>query len=313
MKNIEKPKVLLSGGCSYIGKELLIHLLQNTDMQIIACCKNFHEQKTLSSRLFYAEADLLDINSYENIFKKYKPDYVFHLAAVTRLFSGEDNPELTIKTNYFGTKNIADLCEKYNTKILISASSNLARDPKSVVGLTKYLSEVYLRNSSKSCRMISLRLANVVDSPNSVTLFFKRQIAKGGPVTVTDNRMERRFIDRNQAVFYLMKAFEKGKKKDVYVITKENTNITNLAREMINESGKNIVIEFVGSKKGEKLIEESYHLDEIVNTEIQDFAILKNNWQPKKIETAINILQNKSDNTEFKFLMKKLKLSLQSE
>ncbi|PLX02718.1 MAG: hypothetical protein C0595_09675 [Marinilabiliales bacterium] len=313
MKNIDKPKVLLSGACSYVGEELLSYLVQNTDMQIIACCRNFHEQKTISSGVIYEEADLLDLRSYENIFEKYKPKYVFHLAAVTRLFSGEDNPELTVKANYFGTKNIADLCEKYNSKIFISASSNLAREPKSVVGLTKYLSEVYLRNKSKSCRMISVRLANVVDSKNSVSLFFKKQIADGGPVTVTDARMERRFIDKKQAVYYLMKAFENGKNKDVYVITKENTNITNLAQEMINESGKNIDIEFVGSKKGEKLIEESYHIDEIVNTEIQDFAILKNDWQPQKIERAINLLQNKSENTEFKFLMKKLKLSLQSD
>lgn len=313
MKNIDKPKVLLSGACSYVGKELMNYLMQNTDMQIIACCRNFRDKKIVSSRLIYEEADLLDLKSYENIFIKYKPDYIFHLAAVTRLFSGEDNPELTVKTNYFGTKSIADLCEKYNSKIFISASSNLAREPKSVVGLSKYLSEIYLRKKSKTCKMISVRLANVVDSPNSVALFFNKQIADGGPVTVTDKRMERRFIDKKQAVFYLMKAFENGQNKDVFVITKENTNITNLAREMINESGKSIDIEFIGSKEGEKLIEESYHNNEIVNTEIQDFAILKNDWKSHKVETAINILKNKSDNTEFKFLMKKLKLSLQSE
>lgn len=313
MKNNDKSKVLLSGACSYVGKELQNFILQHTDMLIIACCRNFDDNNKDTSRICFEEVDLLDFDSFENIFKKHKPNYVFHLAAITRLFSGEDNPVLTLKTNYFGTKNIADLCEKYKTKIFISASSNLARKPKSVVGLTKYLSEVYLRKKSDSCKMISLRLANVVDSPNSVTLFFKKQISEGGPVTVTDDRMERRFIDKNQATFYFMKVLESGNSKNVFVITKKNTNITDLAGEMINNSEKDIDIEFIGSKKGEKLIEESYQDNEIIKTKIQDFAILKNDWQLHKIERAIDLLQNKSENTEFKSMMKKLKLSLQSD
>lgn len=276
MKNIYTSKVLISGAASFVGKELTNYLIQNTDMQIIACSRSMNEENVIPHRILFEEADLLDFGSYENIFKKHKPDFVIHLAAITRLFSGEDKPELAVKTNYFGTKNIADLCEKYAVNTFISASSNLAREPKSIVGLTKYLSEVYLRNKNGLCKMVSVRLANVVDSPNSVTRFFKKQIDEGGPVTVTDARMERRFINKNEAANYLMKALETGKNKDVFVIIKKNTKITDLAREMINKSGKDVKIEFIGAKKGEKLVEEAYDITEIVNTENQHFAKLHN-------------------------------------
>ena len=312
MQGLENVHILISGGCSFVGRHLVDYLFQNTNSELIVCCRNIPENTLFSKRIVYENADLLNSVSYDNIFKRYKPTVVIHLAAITRLVHGEENPELTLKTNYFGTKLIADLCTKHRVKTFLSLSSNLARNPKSVVGITKYFSEIYLRNKgTDKTQFISIRLPNVLGSPGSVTNIFDKQIETGGPITITDKRMERRFVSNEEASILLLTAIEIGKNYNVFVVTKENTLITKLAREMIDRSGKPIKIKFIGIKPGEKLIEEKYHKNEIIKTNIKNLSILKNDWSNENIKEAFRQLKAKNKNKNFDLLIKEIELSLQ--
>jgi FlaA1/EpsC-like NDP-sugar epimerase len=254
---------------------------------------------------------LPDASSFRDIFEKHQPKYVIHLAAVTRLKDGEENPELTIKTNYFGTKLLAGLSVEFGIKTFLFISSNLARMPKSVIGLTKYLSEAYLMNqNSGETKLLALRLANVPGSPGSVTPIFDKQIKSGGPVTITDPRMERRFVSREEACGFITNVLAIGKSNKTFVIRKQNTRIVELAKEMIEKSGKSIEIKFIGIKPGEKLIEESYLDEEVVETEAEQLALLRNDWPDRNIESAVRTLTNKGKGPDFESLLKEIKLSL---
>jgi FlaA1/EpsC-like NDP-sugar epimerase len=312
MVNKRTKRILVNGGNSFVGNYLVDFLLQTTLSVIIVCSRKPVQKKIISSRVFYENADLLDKESYETIFTKYLPDQVFHLAAVTRLSDGEENPENTINTNFFGTKLITDLCVEHKVNALLSVSSNLARNPKSVVGLSKYFSEIYLRKKGNSnTKIISLRLPNVPDSPGSVTPLFKRQIKNGGPITITHPDMERRFVSNEEASHLLVTTMNTIENSNVIVITKENTKITDLAINMIKESGKYIEIKYIGMKAGEKLIEEKYENNEIIKTENSLISILKNDWNTENINLAFEALNLKSNTHSFQSLINKLKLSLQ--
>lgn len=312
MINLDSSRILIIGGGSFIGKYLVNYLENHTNSKLIVSYRTIPEIKPDNQRIIYVYADLLKPDSYKNIFDKHKPLIVFHLAAITRLSPGELNPELTIKTNYFGTKMIADLCLEYKVKAFISVSSNLARNPKSVVGLLKYLSEIYLRMSGNSkTKMISIRLPNVLGSPGSVTNIFKKQIEAGGPVTVTDPLMERRFVNNDEASKLLITAIKMGENSDVFVVPIENTKIIKLARDMISESGKRIEIKYIGIKSGEKLIEEKYREEELTNTEIDSLSLLKDDWSPKNITNAIELLRTKNSSPNFITMVDKIEVSLQ--
>ncbi len=306
--------ILVSGAGSFIGKELIRHLLSSTNSKIVACQRSRSSKLLLDPALVYETADLLDFARQDALFKKHQPDYVYHLAAITRLGPAEEDPLLAVRTNFFGTKMLADLCVKHSVKGFMAVSSNLAREPESVVGLTKYLSEKYLRNQSGGkCKMVSFRMPNVLGSPGSVTELFRKQLISGGPLKVTDAGMERRFIERDKAAELLSNCMTNSKSGDVFIMANENINIADLAAEMIKQSGKNIKIKFIGAKAGEKLIEQKYGGDEIIKTGIPDLAVLKNDWQQDKVDNALKNLKNKSENHDYDLLMKKLKLSLQTE
>lgn len=312
MINLDSSRILIIGGGSYIGKYLVNYLENHTNSKLIVSFRTIPEIKPNNQRIMYMHADLLRPDSYKNVFDKHKPLIVFHLAAITRLSPGELNPELTIKTNYFGTKIIADLCLEYKVKAFISVSSNLARNPKSVVGLLKYLSEVYLRKSGDSkTKMISIRLPNVLGSPGSVTNIFKKQIEVGGPVTVTDPLMARRFINNDEASKLLIKAIKMGENSDVFVVPIENTKISDLAAEMINDSGKQIDIEYIGIMPSEKLIEEKYEDSEIVKTNYLKLSLLQDDWNIENINNVFETLRTKNNSKSFRLMVEKIEVSLQ--
>lgn len=297
-----------------MGKHLVGYLLQRTNSRIIVSCRNLPERTPECRRIIYEKADLLDVSSYRSIFAKHQPKFVIHLAAITRLKDGEDNPEVTVKTNYFGTKLLADLSIEFGIKTFLFISSNLARMPKSVIGLTKYLSEAYLMNqNSSNTKLLALRLANVPGSPGSVTPIFEKQIQNGGPVTITDPRMERRFISREEACGFISNTLAIDKGNRTFVIRKQNTRIVQLAEEMIEKSNKKIEIEFIGIKPGEKLIEESYLDKEVMETEVEQLAFLRNDWPEKNIESALQTLATKGKDSDFEILLKEIRLSLQSK
>lgn len=312
MNSLNTTSILVSGGSSFVGKQLVKHLQKHTNSQIIVCSRSDLSLLSTHENTVYEKVDLLDNDSYREVFLKHNPKIVFHLAAITRLSPGENDPELTIRTNFFGTKIIADLCVEFKSNIFISISSNLARNPKSVVGLTKYFSEVYLRNkANQTTKMLSIRLANVLDSPGSVTPLFKKLIDNNKPITITHPEMERRFIDKFEASELITQMLTIADNSNVYVVMKDNTRIVDLAKDMLNKFHKKLDIEFIGMKKGEKLIEEAYKESEIIRTKVDELAILKDCWSVDEINDNIITLENKSNKEIFLGLMEKLKLNLQ--
>jgi len=291
--------ILITGGCGFVGRHLVNHLLENNLYQkIVVCC--YHEQINQilfkkSNRLFFAKADLLQPEKYKAVLAKHKPDDIIHLAAIARFRQGEENPEDTVKANFFGTVKLLQFAQQVNVKRFLYVSSNLARNPKGVTGSTKYLVEAYIKNLTTPPDVFSIRLPNVIDSPGAVTLIFKHQIEEGKAITLTDQRMTRKFITPEQSAKDLLFALNNCHHRDIYINNKPSTPIMELAQKMILDSGKNIPVKFIGMRPGEKLEEENYPAHTIANTAHQDIFILtEHQHTAESIHQAINLLNKKA-------------------
>ena len=275
-KDLRGKTIFITGACSFVGQSLIAYLSKEKLFnQVIACCRNKNKFKKYGSeKITVVSADLTHPASYETFFKEFRPDFVIHLAAVARFHQGEENPELTLKTNFLGSVALLALAEKYDVKKFLNVSSNLARNPKGITGYSKYLTEVYSKRRNFTTKVISLRLPNVIDSPGAVTLVFKRQIEAGEPITITDKRMSRKFITPGQAAAQLLFALSEGENKEIFINNKPSTPIVELAREMIEKSKKNISIRFIGARPGEKMEEEDYPAGAIKTTGHPELFIL---------------------------------------
>ena len=290
--------IFITGGCGFVGRQLIKYLLDDKEYnKVVVCCHRKEAAADLSfsgNRITIVEADLLHPESYIPLLKKFKPHDIVHLAAIARFRQGEENPDNTIKANFFGSLELLHLSTRFDVNRFLYVSSNLARNPKGVTGVSKYLTEAVIKKLEPLPTVISLRLPNVIDSPGAVTLIFKRQIEKGEAVTLTDKRMTRKFITPKQAAEDIMFALKNGNHQDVFVNNKPSTPIIKLAQDMINASGKKIPIEFVGIRPGEKLQEEDYPSNIILPTENKNIFILTNNQHTdENIDRAINLISSK--------------------
>ena len=225
----------------------------------------------------------------EEIFKRFKPDYVFHAAAYKHVPMMEDNPSEAVQNNVYGTKVIADLSVKYGVKKFVMVSTDKAVNPTNVMGCSKRICEIYVQSldqaikeqrivshlqtlgnknsfitvsqlGSPSARtqFVTTRFGNVLGSNGSVIPLFREQIRKGGPVTVTDERIVRFFMLIPEACKLVLEAGTKGNGGEIFVFDMgQPVKISDLANRMIKLSGaKNIKIEYTGLRPGEKLYEE---------------------------------------------------------
>ena len=205
----------------------------------------------------------------EYLFKKYKPQYVFHAAAYKHVPMMEDNPSESVTNNIIGTKVIADLAVKYGTKKFVMISTDKAVNPTNVMGCSKRICEIYVQSlnnkldsdpalKNNHCQFVTTRFGNVLGSNGSVIPLFKEQIKNGGPVTVTDPNIIRYFMLIPEACKLVLEAGTKGNGGEIFVFDMgEPVKIVDLAKRMIQLSGsKNVKIEFTGLRPGEKLYEE---------------------------------------------------------
>ena len=205
----------------------------------------------------------------EYLFKKYKPQYVFHAAAYKHVPMMEDNPSESVTNNIIGTKVIADLSVKYGTKKFVMISTDKAVNPTNVMGCSKRICEIYVQSLNNKldsdpalkdnhCQFVTTRFGNVLGSNGSVIPLFKEQIKNGGPVTVTDPNIIRYFMLIPEACKLVLEAGTKGNGGEIFVFDMgEPVKIVDLAKRMIQLSGsKNVKIEFTGLRPGEKLYEE---------------------------------------------------------
>lgn len=203
----------------------------------------------------------------ERIFSEYHPDYVFHAAAYKHVPMMEDNPAEAVQNNVYGTRVIADMAVKYGTKKFVMISTDKAVNPTNVMGCSKRICEIYCQALNKAIvdgevkgvtQFVTTRFGNVLGSNGSVIPIFKKQIAMGGPITVTHPDIIRFFMLIPEACKLVLEAGTMGKGGEIFVFDMgKPVRIADLAKRMIALSGVDgIDIKYVGLRDGEKLFEE---------------------------------------------------------
>lgn len=210
----------------------------------------------------------------DEIFRDFRPDYVFHAAAYKHVPMMENNPCESVHNNIWGTKILADLSVKYGVKKFVMISTDKAVNPTNVMGCSKRICEIYVQSLNKAeidkridgtTQFITTRFGNVLGSNGSVIPLFKNQIKSGGPVTVTDPNIIRYFMLIPEACKLVLEAGTKGNGCEIFVFDMgKPVKIADLAKRMIKLSGaENVEIKYTGLRAGEKLYEEVLNSAEI--------------------------------------------------
>ena len=268
--------VVVTGGGGSIGGELgrqiarldpsRLILVDNSEFNLYRTeleLREAHPDLALSIVL----ADVCDAVAMRRIFAHHRPDAVFHAAAYKHVPILESHLREAVRVNALGTQIVAQAAVEHETGRFVLVSSDKAVNSLNVMGASKRLAETVCRSiddASPSTRFITVRFGNVLDSAGSVVPLFREQIARGGPVTVTDPEMERYFMTIPEACQLIMASVALGKGGEVFVLDMgEPIRIAYLAERMIHLSGKipgrDIAIEYIGSRPGEKLSEELFH------------------------------------------------------
>jgi FlaA1/EpsC-like NDP-sugar epimerase len=263
--------------------------------------------------------DVYDHQRLHDTFEMYRPHVVFHAAAHKHVPLMEQNPCEAIKNNIFGTKNMADMCCRFQVESMVMISTDKAVNPTSIMGCTKRVAEMYcqwLNTSGKATgtRFVTVRFGNVLGSNGSVVPIFRRQIVQGGPVTVTHPEMRRYFMTIPEASQLVIQAGAMGKGGEIFVLDMgEPVKIVDLARDMITLSGYrpdvDIKIEFTGMRPGEKLFEELRISGEgVLPTHHEKISI----WEVRpstdeQIGTALNALSPICNNNSHEAVVQALK------
>ena len=265
-------RVLVTGGGGSIGQELCrkVAECQPAELVILDIYENnaYEIQQELTRKygtalpLSVVIASIRDRTRIDLIFEKHKPEIVLHAAAHKHVPLMEENPAEAIKNNVFGTKNVFDAAEKYEAKKCILISTDKAVNPTSVMGASKRMCEQMLsaRRDGKTV-FAAVRFGNVADSNGSMMPLFRRQIAEGGPVTVTDKRATRYFMSIAEACHLVLQASAMATGGEIFVLDMgEPVSIYKLACALIRNAGlepeKDIKIAEIGLRAGEKLTEE---------------------------------------------------------
>ena len=269
---IENNAILVTGGGGSIGSELCRQIINYNPKKLIIVDiyeNNLYDieqelkAKYLNTEICAIVASVRDKKRLEEIFAVYKPYLVFHAAAHKHVPLMETSPLEAIKNNVFGTLNTVNCADKYNVKKFILISTDKAVNPTNIMGATKRLCEMIIqaKNQESNTEYAAVRFGNVLGSNGSVVPLFKKQIAKGGPVTVTDKEITRFFMTIPEAVSLVLQAMTFAKGGEIFVLDMgEPVKIYDMAVNLIKLSGYepnvDIPIEITGLRPGEKLYEE---------------------------------------------------------
>lgn len=216
-------------------------------------------------------ADILDPERMAYLLKRFRPEVIFHAAAHKHVYMMERQPAEAIRNNSVGTRVLAQLASAHGVSTFVMISTDKAINPTNIMGASKRLAEIHLQaiqsNNHTATKFIMVRFGNVLGSSGSVIPIFKKQIAAGGPVTVTHPDVTRYFMTIPEAAGLVLQASVLGKGGEIFVLDMGNpVKIVDLAKQLIELSGlhvgDDIEIKFTGLKPGEKLFEELQHHDE---------------------------------------------------
>ena len=275
---LNKRVVLVSGAAGSIGSEL-VRQIQRYKPQVTILLEMAEsplhdlmldlQSQFPSSRFIPIIADIRNRERIEHIFSEMRPDIVYHAAAYKHVPLMESFPNEAIQTNVSGTKNMADMSVKYGVSRFVMISTDKAVNPTNIMGASKRIAEIYVQSlfrklnaqNADCTKFITTRFGNVLGSNGSVIPYFRKQIAAGGPVTVTHPDIIRYFMTIPEACCLVMEAGTLGNGGEIFVFDMgEPVKILDLARNMIRLAGftpdKDIPIIFTGLRPGEKLYEE---------------------------------------------------------
>lgn len=275
---LQGKTIMVTGAAGSIGSELVKQSLKLNPEKVICIDRS-------ENSLFYLDndlkqtfdrdsyqivvADILDLPKMRFLLNTYRPEVVFHAAAYKHVPLMEYHPEEAVRNNILGTANLVQLCEQNGVEKFVLISTDKAVNPTSVMGATKRVAELVLQSySAKSnMKLATVRFGNVLASYGSVIPLFQKQIAKGGPITITHPDMKRFFMTIPEAVKLIFQATKMSNGNDIFVLDMgEPIRIVDIARRLIKLSGfepdKDIKIEYVGLRPGEKLWEELWNKDE---------------------------------------------------
>ena len=271
--------LLITGASGFTGNFLIEKLLNETSLDMVVTGRNQDSiSEVKNPRVHFEEMDLLRPDSFAKVFTNYHISAIFHLGALARLSEGENDPIRSIRINYIASVELVRLSLQHHVKTFVFTSSDLARQATSVVGMCKYLVEdAFRKMKERSTQFITIRLANVIDSPGAVTLIFKKQIEQGEPVTITDRRMSRRFVTGHQAAEFIYNTYLFGQHNDLFVSTDKAVIITDLALRLMRQMNKTVPIRYIGAKPGERLSEKGYSAQEVYPTSMSGLGKLRNN------------------------------------
>jgi FlaA1/EpsC-like NDP-sugar epimerase len=272
--------VMVTGAGGSIGSELCRQIAHLNPSRLLLLDQSEPSLFTIEQELIEAGmgaliqpvvADILDGDRISYVLRRFKPEVVFHAAAHKHVFMMERQPAEAIRNNSMGTRMLAQLASAHGVATFVMISTDKAINPTNIMGASKRLAEIHLQalqaNNHTATKFIMVRFGNVLGSSGSVIPIFKKQIAAGGPVTVTHPDVTRFFMTIPEAAGLVLQASVLGKGGEIFVLDMgKPVKIVDLAKQLIELSGlhvgDDIAIKFTGLKPGEKLFEELQHVDE---------------------------------------------------
>ncbi len=323
LKNIKGKIVMVTGAGGSIGSELsrqiyrlepkLLVLLEQNEFNLYKVSSNMKENTIVSL------TDIRDNEKVEKVLLEYKPDYVFHTAALKHITFVENDPLEALKTNFVSTVNLCKLCENLKIKKFVFISTDKAVDPSNVMGASKRLCEKYIQNiskKSKSTIFSIVRFGNVLGSTGSVVPLFEKQINEGGPITITHPQIKRYFMTIREAVELVLisSQLEVKENGEIFILEMgDSILIKDLAKRMILLCGKKeneIKIQYIGLRNGEKIEEKLFFDNEVITkTEINGIMSTTSRiytCQPSDFNKLISKIQTPQKKEAITFFQKLL-------